>query len=106
MGTHHTFHVGGAAISFTPDEMKEIADAWWEHYGKSGMEKFFAHYRDKAAENIRTALGHHKGPESEDAVKGAIAQAFVTGDPSLIAEVFYEATEWETAHSALESIGD
>jgi hypothetical protein len=70
------------------------------------MEKFFEHYRNKAAGNIRDALGHVGEPESEKEVKGAIAQAVTCGDPKLIAEVMFEAMEWESAYFGLHSITD
>ena len=103
-GEHHHFMIGGKQTALTEHEMKEISNAWWEHYGKSGMAKFFEHYRDKAAENIRKALGHCRVPTCEKDVKAAIAQAVSTNDPCLIAEVIHEAAEWESAYFGLNSV--
>lgn len=102
----HNFMIGGKTIGLTPEEMKEVANAWWDKYGKQGMTKFFEHYQKKAAENIRKALGHLSAPSCEKEVKGAIAQAVSDGDSELMAEVLFESMEWETAYSALESIED
>jgi hypothetical protein len=103
---HHKFMVGGKEMELTVSEMKEISNAWWEHYGKSGMEKFFEHYQSKAAGNIRDALGHCNVPNSEKEVKAAITQALASGDPCRIAEVMFEAMEWESAYFGLHSITD
>jgi hypothetical protein len=103
---HHKFMIGGREMELSVDEMKDIASAWWEHYGKSGMAKFFEHYQHKAAGNIRDALGHCNVPESEKDVKSAIAQAIIGGDPCLMAEVMFEAMEWESAYFGLHSITD
>jgi hypothetical protein len=103
---HHKFMVGGREMELSVDEMKEISNAWWEHYGKSGMAKFFEHYQSKAAGNIRDALGHCNVPEREKDVKSAIAQAIIGGDPCLMAEVMFEAMEWESAYFGLHSITD
>jgi hypothetical protein len=103
---HHKFMIGGREMELSVDEMKEISNAWWEHYGKSGMAKFFEHYQSKAAGNIRDALGHCNVPECEKDVKFAIAQAIIGGDPCHIAEVVFEAMEWESAYFGLKSITD
>jgi hypothetical protein len=103
---HHKFMIGGKEMEVSVKEMKEISNAWWEHYGKSGMTKFFEHYQNKAAGNIRDALGHCNVPESEKDVKFAIAQALIGGDPCNIAEVVFEAMEWESAYFGLHSITD
>lgn len=102
----HEFKIDGASVWLTESDMKHIADTWWEHYGKSRMADFFEKYQEKAADNIREALGHTDVPTCEAEVKAAIAQAFDHGDPDLLAEVLFEAMEWETAYSGLESIKD
>lgn len=103
-GKHHTFMVGGRQIAMTAAEMKEVADYWWENHGKHSMQKFFQDYQARAADNIRKALGFHNPPADEKEVKSAIAQAFMDGDVDLIAEVVFEAMEWQTAYSNLENI--
>lgn len=103
-GAQHQFTIGGKQTALTVAEMKEIADTWWEHYGHKSMKTFFEEYQQKAAENIRKALGHHTVPACEKEVKAAIAQAVFDGNVDLIAEVIFESMEWETAYSALESI--
>ena len=102
----HHFVVGGRPLELTVDEMKEIADTWWEHYGKSGMEKFFEHKHEKAGKHIAEALSFKEPPETEKEVKGAISLAIASGQAELIAEVVYEAMEWQTAYAGLASIGD
>ena len=102
----HHFKISGQDLHLTVEEMKMISDVWWEKYGKSEMEEFFEHYRDKAAENIRKALGFSKEPESEKEVKAAIAHALFCRDPELAAEVIFEAAEWESAYFGLKSIED
>lgn len=100
----HHFVVGGRPLELTVDEMKEIADCWWEHYGKSGMEKFFSEYQKKAAENIRKAVHAATCPENEPEVKKAITFALTHLPADAVAEVIFEAMEWETAYSGLKSI--
>lgn len=102
----HHFIIGGRQIEVTVDEMKEIADIWWEHYGKSAMEKFFEYKLEKAGQHIAEALGFKEPPETEAEVKGAISLAVSSGNCKLIAEVVYEAMEWQTASAGLKSIGD
>ena len=70
------------------------------------MKKFYEDYQGTAAEHIREALGHHAPPMCEKEVKGAICQALEHGDPELIAEVIFEAMEWETAYAALKNIDE
>lgn len=100
----HEFKIDGASVWMAEADMKRIADTWWEHYGKSRMTDFFEKYQEKAADHIREALGHTDAPTCEDEVKAAIAQAIDYDNPDLIAEVLFEAMEWETAYSGLESI--
>lgn len=97
--------IGGKEMELTAHEAKHIADMWWEKYGKSGMEKFFEHYRKKAAENIGKAIGRMP-PESEHDVKIALSIAAFSQDPDLIAEVTFEAMEWQSAYAGLKSIED
>ena len=97
--------IGGKEMELTEHEAKHIADTWWEKHGKSGMEKFFTHYQKKAAENIGKAIGRMP-PESERDVKTALAVAAFSCDPDLIAEVTFEAMEWQYAYAGLESIED
>lgn len=99
------FMIGGKEMELTEHEMKHISNVWWEKFGKSGMEKFFEHYQKKAAENIGAAVGR-KAPETEREVKVCIACAAFSCDPDLIAEVMFEAMEWQTAYAGLESIGE
>lgn len=87
-------------------EMKDVADSWWNQFGKKKMEVFFTEYQNKAAESIRTALGHSNPPKCEKEIKGAIAQALDCGNPDLVAEVIFEAMEWESAYHGLKSIED
>ena len=100
----HAFHINGREVHLTPGEMKIIADIWWENYGKHSMKVFFERYHKKASENIMKALEAHMPPASEEDVKGAIARAVSAGHPSLIAEVVFEAMEWQTAYAGLKSI--
>lgn len=101
----HTFRIGGVEVAMTADEMKAVADAWWEHFGKSSMEKFWERHRDQAGENIRKALKCTEPPVTEDDVKGAISMALAPGYGSGVAgEVIFEAMEWQTAYSGLKSI--
>lgn len=97
--------IGGKEMELNAHEAKHIADMWWEKYGKSGMEKFFEHYQKKAAENIGAAVGR-KAPETEREVKVCIACAAFSCDPDLIAEVTFEAMEWQSAYAGLKSIED
>ena len=98
------FTIGGRPISLTHTEMEMVADYWWEHHGKKSMENFFKSYQHKAAENIKKAIGYHTAPNNEPEIKLAIAHALEDGDSDLIAEVMFEAMEWQTAHSNLKSI--
>ena len=98
------FTVGGRTLPFTITEMKEISNYYWEHFGKHSMEHFFERYRRKAAENIRAALRMAEAPADEHDVKWALAMALRHGEPELIAEVLFEAMEWETAYAALKNI--
>lgn len=102
----HHFKLAGQDLHLTVDEMKMVSNAWWEKYGKSKMEEFFEHYRDKAAGNIQKALGFRHEPQNEKEVKAAIAHALFCRDPELAAEVIFEAAEWESAYFGLESIGE
>lgn len=102
---HHRFLIGGSEVALTVAEMKQIADAWWERYGKGGMTKFYEDYRDNAAENIREALGCVNPPESEAEVKEAIAMSLSSGHPETAAEVIFEAMEFCNAYTALKSFG-
>ena len=85
---------------------KATADRWWSDHGKHSMKKFYEDYQGTAAEHIQKALGHHAPPMCENEVKGAICQALEHGDPDLIAEVIFEAMEWETAYAALKNIDE
>lgn len=102
----HHFNINGAMVALSAAEMKEIADAWWEHYGKSQMTEFFTGYQKKAGENIAVALNRKRPPENEPEVKGAIAMALAQGNNDISAEVIFEAMEWCYAYAGLESIGD
>ena len=99
----HSFNFHGRIVELTVPEMKEIADSWWEHYGKSAMEKFFEHKHEKAGKHIAEALSFKEPPETEKEVKGAISLAIASGQAELIAEVVYEAMEWQTAYAGLKS---
>lgn len=98
----HKFLIGGAEVSLSAGEMKLIADAWWEHYGKSSMKKFFENYRDTAGENIRKALNCSEPPVTEDDIKGAINMALASRGAA--GEVIFEAMEWCNAYTGLKSI--
>lgn len=100
----HSFNFHGRIVELTVPEMKEIADTWWEHYGKSAMEKFFTGYQEKAAGNIQKAVHSTALPASEPDVKSAISYALKNLSTDAAAEVIFEAMEWETAYSALKSI--
>ena len=102
----HHFNINGAMVALSAAEMKEIADAWWEHYGKSKMTEFFTGYQKKAGENIAAALNCKEPPKNEPEVKGAIAMALQCGNTDLAGEVIFEAMEWCYAYAGLESIGD
>lgn len=99
----HSFDFHGRTVELTVPEMKEIANTWWEHYGKSAMEKFFEHKLEKAGQHIAEALDFKEPPETEAEVKGAISRAVSSGNCKLIAEVVYEAMEWQTAAAGLKS---
>lgn len=101
---NHKFHINGSEVAISPEEMKKIADSWWENFGQEKMLGFFEKYQHQAAENIRNALGHCNIPTCEKEVKAAIAQAFCHGEPGLIAEVMFEAMEWCNAYIGLKSI--
>ena len=96
------FSIGGKHMMLTREEMAEIADAWWNHYGKHGMTEFFTRYQKRAEENIRKVLGFAECPKDEKEIKGSISFA-LTHHPEVAAEVIFEAMEWESAYSALES---
>lgn len=100
----HHFTINGAMVALSAAEMKEIADAWWEHYGKSQMAEFFTGCQKKAGENIAAALNCKRPPENEPEVKSAIAMALAQGNTDLAGEVIFEAMEWETAYAGLKSI--
>lgn len=100
----HSFDFHGRTVELTVPEMKEIANTWWEHYGKSAMEKFFTEYQTTAANNIRKAVKSTACPENEPEIKEAISYALKHLSTDAAAEVIFEAMEWETAYSALKSI--
>lgn len=100
----HSFNFHGRIVELTVPEMKEIADSWWEHYGKSAMEKFFTEYQKTAASNIRKAVKSTSFPENEPEIKEAISYALKHLSTEAAAEVIFEAMEWETAYSTLKSI--
>lgn len=100
----HAFHIDGKEVFLSPAEMKIIADIWWENYGKNSMKEFFERYHRKAGKHIAAALGFAEAPASEKDVKGAIARAVSCGNPDVIAEVVFEAMEWQTAYAGLKSI--
>ena len=96
--------VDGQVVHLAEDEVKRLADLYWEHSGKHKMKAFFTSYQHTAADNIRKALGYQTHPDTEEKVKAAIAAAWESGNPDLIAEVVYEAMEWQTAYANLKSI--
>lgn len=100
----HHFSMGAKQIALTIEEMKVIADYYWEHHGKNSMKDFYEKYQHNAAENIREALGMHEPPEEEKDIKNCIAMALIDGNADLFAEVVFEAMEWETAYAALKNI--
>ena len=100
----HHFNINGQMVALSSAEMKEIADAWWEKYGKSQMTEFFTGYQKKAGENIRKAVHATSCPESEPEVKKAISFALSHLHADAVAEVIFEAMEWETAYATLKSI--
>ena len=100
----HSFDFHGRTVELTVPEMKEIANTWWDHYGKSAMEKFFTEYQQKAAGNIQKAVHSTTLPASEPDVKNAISYALKNLSADVAAEVIFEAMEWETAYSGLKSI--
>lgn len=96
--------VDGLVVHLTEEEVKRLADHYWEHSGKHKMKDFFIRYQHTAADNIRKALGYQTHPDAEEKVKAAIAEALEAGNPDVIAEVVYEAMEWQTAYANLKSI--
>lgn len=99
----HSFDFHGRTVVLTVPEMKEIANTWWDHYGKSAMKKFFDYYQQKAAGNIQKAVHSTALPASEPDVKNAISYALKNLSADVAAEVIFEAMEWETAYSGLKS---
>lgn len=96
--------VDGQVVHLAEDEVKRLADLYWEHSGKHKMKDFFTRYQHTAADNIRKALGYQTHPDTEVKVKAAIAEALEAGNPDVIAEVVYEAMEWQTAYANLKSL--
>jgi hypothetical protein len=96
--------IDGKEFEISREVMKQVADSWWEQYGKSEMVQFYSDYQKKAAINIRCAVRSSKCPENEKEVKEAIAEALASNDAKIAAEVLFEAMEWETAYSNLESV--
>lgn len=96
--------VDGQVVHLAEDEVKRLADHYWEHSGKHKMKDFFTRYQHTAADNIRKVFGFQTHPDTEEKVKAAIAAAWETGNPDVIAEVVYEAMEWQTAYANLKSI--
>lgn len=98
------FTIGGKHTMLTTEEMKEIANVYLDQFGKNKMVEFYSHYQKKAAENIQKALGWSDCPKTENDIKESIATALHRNHAELAAEVIFEAMEWETAYSSLESI--
>lgn len=102
--------VGGKDMELTHHEMKEIADKYWEHWGKHSMLDYAKKMMHKANENIAEALGVPGVPEDEDDVKEmiseAISSAMLTGDFDMLAEVLYESSERAAACFAYKNIVD
>ena len=71
----------GQIVHLTDEEVKKIADHYWEHSGKHKMKDFFVEYQHTAADNIRKALGYQTHPDTEAKVKAAIAAAWESGNP-------------------------
>lgn len=103
-GDSHHFHIGGRQVAVTKDEMREIADAWWEKHGRRSMEHYFTDMKAKAAEHIEEAVGGTHELKDEPAIKRALAHALAEGDADLVAEVIHEVVEWVNADSGLRSI--
>lgn len=94
--------VDGAEVEITMEEARRVHAMLNSHF-RAKMTAFFLEYQRRAADNIRKALGFVKPPEGEAEVKSAIAHAIDKNDPDLLAEVLYEAMEWETAYASLKS---
>ena len=91
--------VDGAEVEITMEEALRIHAAVTPHK----TTHFFRDYQHTAADNIRKALGVEKLPVTEPEIKAAIAIAADVGDPDMIAEIVFEAMEWETAYAHLKS---
>lgn len=102
----HEFRLGGVAVKATPAEMKEIADAWWEHYGKDTMKESAEKTMHKAARHIARAFGYDEVPKSEAEIKGAIAASLAGCRREIAGEVIFEAMEWANAYYTLRQIGE
>jgi hypothetical protein len=100
----HEFIVGGNSIKMTEQEMKAVADYWWEHYGKSDMLEYAKKMQHKAAKHIAAAFGYDEKPKNEDEVKAAIGHALEIGSPCLISEVVFEAVEWANSYFTIRNI--
>jgi hypothetical protein len=103
--------INGQEMEISIEEARRIAELV-EHHCSCGtksdfahkMRGFFTHYQHTAAENIQRVIGSEKPPMREEDVKEAIAMVFAHGSADDVAEVVFEASEWETAYANLKSI--
>ena len=101
--------ITGPEFEISPEEARRIADIV-HHSGSHQpdfthrMKEFFTRYQHTAARNIADVIDEESLPDCEKEVKHAIAIALEHGSYEEIAEVIYEAMEWQTAYATLESI--
>ena len=96
--------ITGQEFEISHEEAKRISAMLPHQDFKAEMKEFFTHYRHTAAQNIQTVVESVRAPMSEKDVKHAIATVLEHGTPEEVAEVLFEAMEWETAYANLESI--
>lgn len=103
--------IDGREFEITHEEAKRIAEMMSggnvfkrNHEFTAKMHDFYSHYQHTAAENIRNVTEGKEAPKSEKEVKEAIAEVLVYGTSEEVAEVLFEAMEWQTAYANLKSI--
>lgn len=96
--------ITGQEFEISHEEAKRISAMLPHQDFKAEMKEFFTHYHHKAAKNIQTVVESVNAPMSEKDVKHAIATVLEHGSPEEVAEVLFEAMEWETAYANLKSI--
>ena len=96
--------INGQEFEISHEEAKRISASLGNPSFKSEMREFFTHYQHTAAENIQKVTESKEAPKSEKEVKEAIAEVMVYGTAEEVAEVLFEAMEWQTAYANLKSI--